>query len=411
MTRPGTNDGREMTVIESTMKQDDAPRLLLLGSEFPPGPGGIGTHAYQLARHLARLGWSVRSLSPQSYVATETRDVFNRGQEFGITPLPERDAGATWWAERARLIHAAVRNHRPSLMVASGHRALWTAAAVGSLYRLPWVAIGHGSEFLSPSPVARFLTQRAIAGATAMIAVSEYTAGLIRAASRPRQLVVIHNAADGERFRPGTTEMTAALRRKWNLGDARVLLTVGQVGERKAQDVVIRALPRILAARPDTIYVMAGLPRQQSEFGALAAELGVADRVRFAGLLSDEELPAAYQLADVFVLVSRRAADGDVEGYGIVVQEAALCGVPAVVSRDCGLTEAIREGETGLSVPPDDSEATAAAVLALLDDEARCQEMGRRAREVAQAATWAERAIAYDELLRSLLPPVSVGVR
>jgi phosphatidylinositol alpha-1,6-mannosyltransferase len=182
-----------------------------------------------------------------------------------------------------------------------------------------------------------------------------------------------------------------------------VLLTVGQVGERKAQDVVIRALPRILATRPDVAYVMVGLPRRRAEYEALAAELGVAERVRFVGLLPDEELPAAYNLADVFVLVSRRAADGDVEGYGIVVQEAALCGVPAVVSRDCGLTEAIIEGRTGLSVPPDDPEATAAAVLTLLD-ESTGPVMGRLAREAARAATWLERVVAYDELLRGLLP-------
>jgi phosphatidylinositol alpha-1,6-mannosyltransferase len=240
------------------------------------------------------------------------------------------------------------------------------------------------------------------------VAVSDYTAGLIRAASRPRRLVVIPNAADGTRFRPGLD--SSALRRRWNLGDARVLLTVGQVGERKAQDVVIRALPRILAARPDTVYVMVGLPRLQAAYGALAAELGVADRVRFVGMLPDEELPAAYNLADAFVLVSRRAADGDVEGYGIVVQEAALCGVPAVVSQGCGLTEAISEGQTGLSVPPDDPAATAAAVLALLDEPTR-QMMGRRARETARSATWSERVVAYDALLRGLLPAVPEPAR
>lgn len=396
-------------IIESMAQQDDTPRLLLLSSEFPPGPGGIGTHAFQLARHLTRLGWSVRVLSPQSYVAAHQRDAFNRRQPFDVVPLPERDAGRRWWAERARLIRAGIRDHRPLLMVASGNRALWTAAAAGAVYRLPWVAIGHGSEFLVPSRIANLATRQAIAGAAVTVAVSHFTAGLIRAAARPRRLVVIPNAADGERFRPGSA--SAALRQKWNLGDARVLLTVGQVSERKAQDVVIRALPRILAARPDTIYVMAGLPRRRPEFEALAAELGVADRVRFVGMISDEELPAAYQLADVFVLVSRRAADGDVEGFGIVVQEAALCGAPAVVSRDCGLTEAIVEGETGLSVPPDDPAATAVAVLALLDDETRRREMGRRAREAAQTATWAERALLYDELLRSLLPAVPVRAR
>lgn len=390
-------------VIEPTASRSREPRLLLLSSEFPPGPGGIGTHAFQLARHLTRLGWVVHVLSPQSYTSSAERDDFNKRQPFAVTPLPERDTGTGWWASRLRMIQKTVGTLRPSLLVATGHRALMTAAAIHAIYRLPWVAVGHGSEFLNRSAVNGLLTRGAIGSAAAVIAVSEYTAGLIRAAAHPRRLIVIPNAADGERFRTGLD--ATSLRRRWDIGDGPVLLTVGQVGERKAQDVVIRALPRILSAQPKATYVMAGLPRQQEAFAALAESVGVTQRVRFAGLVADEDLPVAYNLADLFVLVSRRTAGGDVEGYGIVVQEAALCGAPAVVSRECGLTEAIREGETGLSVPPDDPEATAAAVLALVGDEARRREMGRRAREVALAATWSERINEYDRVLRSLLPP------
>jgi len=246
------------------------------------------------------------------------------------------------------------------------------------------------------------MTRRALENASVVIAVSDYTAGLIRAAATPRRLLVIPNAADGERFHPGLP--TTALRRRWDVGDGPVVLTVGQVSERKAQDVIIRALPRVLAEHPNATYVMAGLPTLREPLAALAAELDVADHVRFAGVVADEDLPTAYNLADVFALVSRRTAAGDVEGYGIVVQEAALCGVPAVVSRDCGLTEAIREGETGLSVPSEDPEATAAAILTLLDDAPRRREMGRRARELARAATWAERINEYDCALRAVLP-------
>ena len=251
------------------------------------------------------------------------------------------------------------------------------------------------------------MTRRALESAATVIAVSEYTAGLIRAGARPRRLNVIPNAADGERFRPGLA--ADELRARWGVGVGPVVLTVGQVSERKAQDVIIHALPHILVERPDATYVMAGLPTLKEPLAALAAELGVAARVRFAGMVSDEELPLAYNLADVFALVSRRTAGGDVEGYGIVVQEAALCGVPAVVSRDCGLTEAIREGETGLSVPPDDPQATVAAVLALLNDEPRRREMGRRARELALAATWSGRITEYDRALRAVLPRPEVS--
>lgn len=390
-------------VIESTGLMNDTPRALLLSSEFPPGPGGIGQHAFQLASHLTRLGWELGVLAPQPYVADAQREAFNGRQPFAVAMLPDREAGVAWFARRLRIIHGAIRTHRPMLLIATGYRALLMTAAFAAVYRLPWVAVGHGTELLGRSLVNRWLTRRALESAATVIAVSEYTAGLIRAASRPRRLVVIPNAADGDRFRPGLD--TSALRERWDVGDGPVILTVGHVSERKAQDVVIRALPLILARHPAATYVMAGLPTLQTTYEALAGELGVAGRVRFAGLVADEDLPTAYNLAHVFVLVSRRTADGDVEGYGIVVQEAALCGTPAVVSRDCGLTETIREGETGLSVPPDDPEATAAAVLALLDDGDRRREMGRRAREGATAATWSERIDQYDRVLRAALSP------
>ncbi|MBP6016369.1 MAG: glycosyltransferase family 4 protein [Candidatus Promineofilum sp.] len=390
-------------VIEATTRTNSTPRALLLSSEFPPGPGGIGQHAFQLARHLTRLGWELHVLSPQPYAADADREAFNRRQPFAVTPLQDRASGAAWFPSRLRMIHGVMRAQRPMLLIATGYRALLTTAAFAAVCRLPWVAVGHGTEFLGRSSLNRRLTRRALESATAVIAVSDYTAGLIRAASRPRRLVVIPNAADGERFRTGLD--TSALRERWGVGDGPVILTVGHVSERKAQDVVIRALPRILARHPDATYVMAGLPTLQAAYESLAGELGVAGRVRFAGLVADDDLPVAYNLADVFVLVSRRTAAGDVEGYGIVVQEAALCGAPAVVSRDCGLTEAIREGETGLSVPPDDPEATAAAVLALLDDGDRRRKMGRRACEWAKAATWSERIGQYDQVLRGALPP------
>jgi len=383
---------------------DRPPRLLLLSSEFPPGPGGIGTHAYQLARHLTARGWSVTVVTAQDYAPAEARAAFNARQPFTVVPLPARETARLWPAARLRAIGRAIRAARPDLLVATGRRSLWLAAALGPLFRLPTVAIGHGTEFHSAHAAARALTGRAIAGAAAVVAVSDYSAGLVRAAGRPRRLVVIPNAADGDRFHPISPAPSPPCPLTHKLRPTQpMLLTVGRVGERKAQDVVIRALPQVLAAHPDVVYVMAGLPEKRAEYTALAEQLGVAHALCFTGLVDDDTLPLLYNRADLFVLVSRRTTGGDVEGYGIVVQEAALCGVPAVVSRECGLTEAIREGETGVSVPPDDPAATAAAIIALLDDDGRRRRMGRRARELAAAATWAERVADYDRLFRDVL--------
>jgi len=381
-------------IIGTAVGPPNPRRLLLLSSEFPPGPGGIGTHAFQLARHLTRLNWTVQVLSPQPYVSVTERADFNRRQPFSILSLPERERGRFWWAERVRMVASALRAFKPDVLLATGRRSLWMASGIQSLSNSPWVAIGHGSEFQNRNRGTEWLTRRAIGRAELVIAVSDYTAGLIRHIATPRRLVVIPNAADGDRFRPGLD--TSELRRAWDIQKQPVLLTVGQVSERKAQDIIIRAMPNILAVFPDTQYIMAGLPSRESEFWRLAVELGVQDHVRFAGMIADDVLPQVYNLADLFVLVSRRTVDGDVEGYGIVVQEAALCGVPAVVSRDCGLTEAILEGTTGLSVPPNDPAATAAAIIDLLGNSKRRIEMGRCAREQALTATWAERAAEYD---------------
>jgi phosphatidylinositol alpha-1,6-mannosyltransferase len=312
--------------------------------------------------------------------------------------------------QRLSLTSAAIRDFRPDILLASGRRALWLAALVAGRYAVPWVAVGHGSEFAGQSAPVRLLTAQAIARAAGVVAVSDYTAALVAQVAAPRRLVVIPNGADSERFHPAPP--AADLCRELGLAGKRVLLTVGHVSERKAQDVVIRALPYIVARHPDVVYVMAGLPTRRHQLEALAGSLDVADSIRFAGSVTDERLVDYYNLADLFVLISRRVADGDVEGYGIVVKEAALCAKPAVVSQGCGLTEAIEEGVTGVSVPPDDPAATAATINSLLDDERQRLAMGWRALEQARRDTWAHRAAAYDVLLSEFVsPPAQPAIR
>lgn len=384
------------------MSASSSPRILLLASEFPPGPGGIGTHAYQLAEQLARRGWELHVLTPQDYVTNEVRNAFNQHLPFEVTTLPERGDNRGWWQQRLKLIMATMRSFRPDILIASGRRALWTATAITQRYPVPMVIIGHGTEFLGHSRPARFMTTRALKRATAVVAVSNYTARLIQQLAAPARLVVIPNWADGERFY--TKAPDGGLAKELGLSGQCVLLTVGHVSERKAQDIVIRALPRVIARHHDVVYVMAGLPTRRDELQELADELGVGTHIRFAGSVPDERLADYYNLADLFVLVSRQTASGDVEGYGIVVQEAALCGKPAVVSQGFGLTEAIEDGVTGISVPAEDPDATAEAIIDLLTDQPRRLEMGRQAQIQASQGTWDQRIEAYDTLLRDIRP-------
>jgi phosphatidyl-myo-inositol dimannoside synthase len=108
-------------------------------------------------------------------------------------------------------------------------------------------------------------------------------------------------------------------------------------------------------------------------------------------------------VCEAFVMTSRHTADGDFEGYGIAVVEAALCGKPAIVSANSGLAEAIVDGVTGYAVEPDNPQAVARALIRLLRNKELRRDMGQAARERAlREQTWEHRAQAYDTLLRGM---------
>ena len=368
---------------------------MILTSEFPPGPGGIGTHAHQLAVHFTNMGWRTSVFCAQDYASSGEIEAFNRSQPFSIhrAPPPPRRFGMVWSAWQA------LRDAQPDVTVASGEHIVYLAAALDKLRPRPWVAIEHGwipdSRLL---PVKRW----AFARATAVVSVSNYSSGkLLEMGVRPRQATTIWNGADPTRFRSLSTRGEA--RKKLGIGDARLLVTVGTVSKRKGQDVTIRAMPHILEKHPSTHYVMAGCPDLAEEFSQLADHLGVRERVHFLGTVDGSYIVELLNDADVALLTSRHVPEG-FEGFGIAVIEAALCSTPSVVTANSGLVEAVVDGETGLVVRPEDPPALAAAVDRLLSDRALRTKLGDAARDRAlRELTWERVAMKYSALLSSVL--------
>jgi len=380
-------------------------RLLLISSELPPGPGGIGNHAHQLALHLHRLDWTVVVVSPQDYAPPDQVKAFNLEQPFRIVPVPSGMGRVGGALHRLRTAWRVARELRPDIVMGSGLSGVWLAAMLGVILRVPAVGVAHGSEFGASSGLLGTLSRMAFARMRAVVAVSQFTRGVVeRAGIRTRRLSVIPNAANPERFLVQTETERLAFRNAQGFGDAPLLVTVGQVSERKGQEVVIRALPAIAEHVPQVQYAMVGLPTLKDELTRLAWQLGVADRVHFAGSVVADEMVSWMNCADVFVMTSRTTSAGDCEGFGIAVVEAALCGKPAVVTSQSGLIEAIEEGITGLAVPENDPAATAHALVALLTDAPRRTAMGAAAeRRARRDQTWDICARRYDVLLREQL--------
>src|SRR3989442_3064515 len=154
-------------------------------------------------------------------------------------------------------------------------------------------------------------------------------------------------------------------RRKYGLDSGPWLLTVARLDFHKGIDTVIRALPAIRAAFPTARYAVAGIGSRRESLEALVSELGLGDAVRLLGFVPDDELPALYNAADVFVLASRRY-DLLVEGFGIAIAEASASGLPVIASRSGWIPAAVREGETRFLVDADDPAAVAAPARPLV---------------------------------------------
>lgn len=183
------------------------------------------------------------------------------------------------------------------------------------------------------------------------------------------------------------------------------ILFVGRLVEKKGLRHLIDAMPMILEARPTAYLTIAGFGPEEAERRAQVVRLGLQDKVRFLGALSQADLPAHYRNAAVFVAPFIEAASGDREGLGLVAVEAAGCGCPVVVS-DLPAVRDVFSCDDASLVAPGDAAALAVACLAVLqgDPENSRQRVMRCRERLLQGFDWNARASAYAAVLRRLLP-------
>ena len=365
-------------------------RILILSSEFPPGPGGIGTHAYQLGKYLSSQSHSVMVLSPQDYAKQKEIDEFNAAQTFEIIRLQSCAFKPFQIFQRLFVILKSLAHFKPELVIASGGKTSWVVSMLLKPKKIPWVLIGHGTEFGDHGLLNSWFTKISGNAADAVICVSEYTKEALHTFGIDKPPVfVIHNGADHTLYYPLPDNEIRSLRNEHGARDKFVLLTVGRVYNRKGQEVVIRALPLILKSHPEVVYWMVGIPQDQQKLTDIADKLRVRDHIRFWGKVSNQKMVGYYNACDLFVMTSRQLVNGNFEGFGIAVIEAALCGKAAVVSKNSGLAEAVKHDETGLIVPQNDPVNTAEAILRLIENRRELESLSSQARYNAiENQTW-----------------------
>ena len=360
-------------------------RLLLISQDFPPQTGGTQTYAIEVAQRLSRVCEEFTAVA---------RHVPGAARHDALLPFEVKRVrtSSDWFTLNAfrpisqlavkrqidTIFHVQWNSAVPSLALRSRSRRLFIAA--------------HGRELvLEPLPfplnrVYNSIRKRVLTAADGLFPVSHFTADLLRRIGvSSERISVVHNGTDPTRFSP---QDASRLSRQLGVSDRTVLLTVSRLVARKGIDTTLRALPRIVAAIPDLVYLIIGqgpdLPRLQ----AIAREVGVTSRVKFLGAVADDRLGPHYNVCDVFVMPSRHEHP-DVEGFGIAFLEANACGKPVVGTRSGGIPDAVHDGETGLLVDQDDEDGLASALIYLLTHADVAQRFGQQGRDrVLAESTW-----------------------
>jgi len=363
--------------------------IFLITHEFYPRRGGIATFTEEMAIASSKLGFEVEVWAQES---AEQR--MEKNWPFRIRRLPLKGSHdlscqlkliGQLIAHRRRLRYATVYLPEPGPMM-----AMMLLQHLKTFRPKRLILTFHGSEILkfSRNPLYRVLTRRLIRNSTRISTLTRYTENL---------LCEHFPEARGKVFRtPGALRSDFAVVHSPSIGgskDRLVVLTVGRLHPRKGQLLTLQALQSLAPQFREKIeYWIVGSQSKEGYDQTLRNAAASGDvTVRFFGDVTDDELDMIYDRANLFAMTSIEHGNS-IEGFGLVYLEAAAHGLPVVGHAVGGVTEAVKDGVTGLLVPPDRPAQLTAAFERLITDSTLRLRMGEAGRAWALRNHWMKSA-------------------
>jgi len=237
---------------------------------------------------------------------------------------------------------------------------------------------------------------------TLTIANSAYTKKLLEPENITKRCAVVNPGVDTGFYRK-VEEKDNHLHRLYIKDKRPVLLTAARLIKRKGVDNVLHALSRL---DRDFLYFVIGSGPEKEPLEKLSRELGLEQKVIFLGKRSDDDILRYYNFCDIFILTPREIEEKgrlDFEGFGMVYLEANACAKPVIASDTGGVAEAVRDGYSGILVPPDDAEAVKNAIIRLVDDKALYNELCANSRKWAERFDWSDIGNRYVDEIKGVL--------
>jgi glycosyltransferase involved in cell wall biosynthesis len=376
-------------------------RVLMLNNEFPPLGGGTGTVNRALLSRLADVpNLAIDLVSSARGLRVEREQLAERVRLIKVPVLNRNihhSSGRELLTYAGLALPTALRMHRArpyDLAFAwSAVPAGGVALALRRLAGLPYIVRVCGPDIPGferrYGPLYPLLTPtiRAIwRGARRLVAKCRAEADMMLAAAPGLAIDLVPNGVDLAAFPQAPIADGGPL----------LVICVARLIERKGQHHLIAALRLLADAGHDVRLELVGEGDARRQNEELARQLGVAERVSFAGYVPREQIAARYAAAHAFVLPSYN------EGMSVATLEALAAGLPAVITRTGGAEELVADGVTGHIVEWGDVGALAGRLAALANDRAAARRMGALARQRASGFTWERAAERYLAMFAEL---------
>lgn len=359
-------------------------KLLCISRKHPPSVGGMQAMNYEIIRRLA---------------AASRATVIRWGGSQWFLPL------FIPWA-LVRSLALLPRRRRPDAVYLGDALLAPLGLVLKGALRRPVAVSAHGNDIAFRFPLYRTVVGFCLRRLDLVVCVSRYTRGLcIAIGVSPDRCAVVPNGVDPGAHAASLADTDAAGRWLAARGvepGRPIVLTVARLVARKGvARFVSEILPLVARAHPRVLYLVVGEGKERRAIEAKISRAGMGPHVLLAGGHTAGLRRGFMGLASVFVMPNV-PVKGDVEGFGLVALEAGCAGLPLVASDIEGIRDAIVQGENGVLVRWDDAGAFAAAVGALLSDEAGRRSAGAAAREFNRSNFgWDAAAERYLEMIGS----------
>lgn len=343
--------------------------ILIPAYDFKPLLGGIANYGHELAVQFSKCA-RVHVVSRQLPGMEE----FDRGLPYQVTRIRTPYSALLSFPLFCRALRPLIRREEPDVIFCP----MWFPDAAAARWAMkaspvPYFVVAHGTEVFEnygnvkdgiKTWLLRNLKGKVFRQADRVFPVSNYTrtAVLDEAGGDENKVITVNNGVNPGIFKPAAVR--PHVEAKYRPHGERILLTVTRLYPYKGVDRMLEALPAITRAMPGVRYLVVGEGPDRPRLEQLSSRLGLESQVHFLGRLSLSEIVELYNLADLFVLLSREEPP-DVEGFGLVFLEAAACGLPSVAGRSGGIPDAIDHGKSGWLVDPCNTQEIAATIVDL----------------------------------------------